>query len=807
MSTRAGRRFDRLTVILLPLLLALAPAVSTAQEDPAPVGEPAAIQPPPKERLEEVTVLGKVPMRNRTEAIAPELTYGLEFFQQLEPPSVGDMLKRVPGVAFTSDVGERESPQLRGMGQGFTQVLINGKSMPDAGGEDAIERSVLVDRIPAELIDRIEIVRSPSADIDSQGVGGTINVILKNGATLPPGGSVRASLLHYIPEVEGGEFGAGGFSYAGHSEDERFKYSLTGNVQQRFNPKLTVQETFTADRGTLDDAIDLFALHGENSVITDDEERVVENDTRKNLDMSLHADADYLLSDRTTLAVSGYYINTDRKERQDTLVFEDAPDNLVALEGEDTQMDQENWGILGELEHRLSDMLTLTALVSHSKFDNDIESLALEIDAEDVAGPLPTEESFLDDPTVAPFGLEADALETIASRDDETRIEGSAKFDLGAFAQGMGAHSLGVKVGIQSSFKSRDVTQVEAGFDDGVLEEPEATDNGGVFSIDEDRVDGFIVADLGVTERVTVEAGVRVEHTTSDQTGLVDGVTNTRSVSETQVNPSAHLRWAPVDFATLRASYARTVRRPAFNQRIPFAQFDSPDDDDVTRGNSNLDIETADGFDIGVEFELTDRGIAGFNFFHRDITDLIQLVKGPENDDGGDDYTFENVGDAKVWGFEIDLSTPLTLIGLEDTGIYANYTRLYSEKDDAFSGLSDVRIDRQPKYIYNLGLTHSIPQWSTSMGISFQKQGRFSQYLLDEIEEGVQRGNLEVFLDKRFMQDRLVARLTASNLLDDRTFQTEELFDGPVSDGVNDGYELEHEESTPLIQFTLRYTF
>jgi outer membrane receptor protein involved in Fe transport len=300
---------------------------------------------------------------------------------------------------------------------------------------------------------------------------------------------------------------------------------------------------------------------------------------------------------------------------------------------------------------------------------------------------------------------------------------------------------------------------------------------------------------------------VRIEHTSSDQTGDEEGVLVTRSTSETEVNPSAHLRWDVVDWATLRASYARTVRRPNFNQRIPFAQFDDPDDDDVTRGNPGVDLETSQGIDLGVEFNLPDRGIAGFNFFYRDISDLIQLVRVGDNDDGGGDYTFENVGDAEVWGLEFDLSTPLAFIGLPDTGVFANYVRLFSEKADAFSGQNDVRIDRQPSFVYNVGLTHHIPQWGVTFGVSYQKQGAFQQFLLDEVERGNVDGNLEVFLEKRFLDDTLVARVTGNNLLDAGTLQWEEVFDGPVSEGNIDEYEIEWEESTPSIQFTLRWNF
>ncbi|MDB5686926.1 MAG: hypothetical protein JWR77_1515, partial [Rhizorhabdus sp.] len=123
----------------------------------------------------EIIVNATIVFRDRTEDPNPVLSYGLEYFQRFEPVSVGEMLKRVPGVTFTSDVLEYDGVQMRGLPPGFTQVLINGRRAP--GGES--DRSFFVDRIPAELVERIEIVRSPRADQPSEGVAGTLNVITK----------------------------------------------------------------------------------------------------------------------------------------------------------------------------------------------------------------------------------------------------------------------------------------------------------------------------------------------------------------------------------------------------------------------------------------------------------------------------------------------------------------------------------------------------------------------------------------------------------------------------------------------------
>src|SRR3546814_10396014 len=81
----------------------------------------------------------------------------LEYFQRFEPTTVGDMVKRLPGAAFVgSDIMEYDGVQLRGLGGGYTQVLINGQKVPGAGDD----RSIWVDRLPAEMVDRIEILGS-----------------------------------------------------------------------------------------------------------------------------------------------------------------------------------------------------------------------------------------------------------------------------------------------------------------------------------------------------------------------------------------------------------------------------------------------------------------------------------------------------------------------------------------------------------------------------------------------------------------------------------------------------------------------
>ena len=96
----------------------------------------------------------------------------------------------MPSVAFLSDVLESDGVRLRGLDPGYTQILINGERVPGAG----VDRSFFVDRIPAELIERVEVVRSSSANRSGDAVAGAINIVLRDALSLD--GGYVLSLIH-----------------------------------------------------------------------------------------------------------------------------------------------------------------------------------------------------------------------------------------------------------------------------------------------------------------------------------------------------------------------------------------------------------------------------------------------------------------------------------------------------------------------------------------------------------------------------------------------------------------------------------
>ena len=127
-----------LSQALACLMLGPLSATALAQVDAqAPDGAGEAKQ------LDAVVVQGEIAYRDRTRTPRPRFTTTW-ILPAFRTEHRGRLLKRVPGVTFVgSDIMEFDGVMMRGMAAGYTQVLINGKSVPRR-----CDRSFWVDRSP-----------------------------------------------------------------------------------------------------------------------------------------------------------------------------------------------------------------------------------------------------------------------------------------------------------------------------------------------------------------------------------------------------------------------------------------------------------------------------------------------------------------------------------------------------------------------------------------------------------------------------------------------------------------------------------
>jgi outer membrane receptor protein involved in Fe transport len=737
-------------------------------------------------QLDTVVVQSDIVYRNRTDDVAPVLSYDLEYFQRFEPLTVGDMLKRVPSVAFLSDVLEYDGARLRGLDPGYTQILINGKKVPGAGDD----RSFFVDRIPAELVERIEIVRSTSANRSGDAMAGALNIVLRDAYEFD-GAYVRAGALYF----DDGEFKP---TYGGVASGEVGGGRLLAgvNVQGRYNPKEKKSLRFEEPGGDFVDRED-------------------QTDVRDGTDYSANLSWVREIGDGK-LSLSGLYVLTDRTQTENSIEYNDpvssSRDHLLSVNEQIVDIDQRTLTLGADY---VFDMLG-------GRTDIDVGYSAFEDDTIDTE-----EETGYDDEETPPAFDEVEGARILsATEDNEFTLSLSHERELGSAAK--------FEFGVDVMDKDREVVRRTSEVDTDVEGDPlppYADCERELSTIEEQRVDPYLMFS-GRAGAVAWEAGLRYETTEVDV--RADDVASSNDYAA--LLPSAHLKWDLSEDDRLSFSVGRTVRRPNFNYLLPLTLEEEYGDNDFV-GNPALDQETAWGVDLGVEHRLGSRGVIGVNLFYRDVSDLIEIVNtgvpsatavGDFEDDLEDYleqnpgatagspgyplfdpdsfiYTARNVGDGSVYGIEFDASTPLTALGLPDTGVFVNYSWLDSSVDDEFG---ERRFNDQARYVYNVGFIHDMPDAGVAFGASYRRQGNAQARLLAEEVETRYGADLEAFVEKRFGKDFSV-RLTGSNLLNASKDETFGKFDNGIDqvDRDYDEYELETEKAGPVYQLIARYAF
>lgn len=747
----------------------------------------------------QIVVQGNIGYRNRSETTEPVLVYDEEYFQRFEPLTAGDALKRVPSVTFLSDVIESDGPRLRGLDPGYTQILINGDKVPGPNPD----RSFFLDRIPAELIERVEIVRSSSARRTGDAVAGTLNIVLRDAFALDGGYIKGGGLLFDDGELKP-TFGA---YYGGALGPGRIL--LGANVQGRYNPKEKVSFRYGD------------SPENEPDYVTEEfDNREDQSDVRDGWDYAFNGSYG-IDSGMTDFEISGHYVRTDRTESERSFEYnvptgdygpirweDDEDPGLLTDNDNVAEIDQENWGVAGKLSHDWGGFGETSFKASFARFNDNRDEIETEVDFE-------TGEE--DDPEDAEWEsalvLSRDTDEELSfSLDHEFPVTDQIDIVVGGFWQDKDRHT-DISEAEQDDEIGRDWDQ----FADTPATLPGAFDDfesidGGLNDITEERRDLFALVE-GDHGNVSWEVGVRWENTSVH---IVD-YTVDPDIAEADNDydvflPSASLK-VDTGGGRFTISGARTLRRPNFDHLSPATLEEELGDHDL-RGNPFLEPEKAWGADIGYEHKIGRNGVIGVNLFYRKIDDLIEIVNTGDTrieDEGTEDeeefliFAPANVGDGEVYGIEFDLSTDLGFLGLPDTGVFGNVSWLDSDIEDA---LGRRRFNDQSEYVYNFGFIQNLPDLGAAFGATYRKQGSaFGRVIAEEVTT-TYGADLEIFVEKR-IGDSFTIRAVGSNLLDGKKREYFNKFD-TLEDQIDrdfDEYELESERAGPVFQLVARYAF
>ncbi|HEY4998254.1 MAG TPA: TonB-dependent receptor, partial [Usitatibacter sp.] len=153
--------------LLAGAIACLAPAFAIAQGDSGAPGDRDA---PPAKQIEKIEVTAPNEVEERRESTAAKIVVNRDEILRYGDTTVLDVMKRLPGVTVGGSGGRGSDIRMRGLGNGYTQILLNGEPMPPG---------FTLESLSPDLIERIEIYRGATAEFSTQAIAGTINIVLR----------------------------------------------------------------------------------------------------------------------------------------------------------------------------------------------------------------------------------------------------------------------------------------------------------------------------------------------------------------------------------------------------------------------------------------------------------------------------------------------------------------------------------------------------------------------------------------------------------------------------------------------------
>ena len=654
---------------------------------------------------------------DRRRSTASRITFGREELDRMGDSSLGEVLKRLPGVSIGGTPGRGGAVRMRGMGGGYTQILIDGQRMAPGFS---------LDSIAPEQIERIEVMRAPVAEHSTQAIAGTINVIM------------RSDFKRKTHEFRVGGGADGGRSQVGASWINNGQTDLLG-----YNVTVTA---FQGGQGNESDTQTRFADAADHTTLGRQEHA---NSESRRQGLFANGRLQFKLGPGQTLDLQPFFNSVQTHTTGQATLTQTLPQALPANDP--------------AIPYRQADWQT------------DSHWQMARINSTYIAGsPAGGRLQFNVNGSLSESGSLSDRLETGGSAgagrrkvDDSRARELSVDFKsrysqlLAERHSASGGLDLARSLRKDGRTSTTDNKPVDAEFGEDI----QATTQ---------RIALWAQDEWDWSKTFSFYAGARWEAITTRSDAVSGGVHQRSAV----FTPLAQMVWklpdAPRD--QIRASLTRSYRAPSTGQliaRLTRANL-APDlgktNDPINPdrgGNPNLLPELAWGLEVGAEHYLDAGGIVSANLFLRKIDKLIRQVRSlePATDTTAPRWVSrpQNIGQADVAGLELEAkgrlsdlmatALPVTLRG--------NLTLMWSQVDQVTGPHN--RIEGQAPYTANLGADWPLKGTPLTLGANLNFTPGFQ---IAQIDHQVARQGVKRVLDGnavwRFSPDASL-RLTVSN--------------------------------------------
>lgn len=715
--------------LLVAQVRAQTPAPSPAPEPP-PASVPASVPAPaPTQRLE-ITGGRASDSEQRRQSTAAKIVIGRDEIERFGDSNTLEVLKRLPGITIPGAPGRGGNPRMRGMAGGYTQILVDG---------ERIAPGFSLDSIPPEQIERIEILRAPTAETGARAIAGTINIVLREGFRK------RLNDLNLTLAAEGGRLSP---SLAWTRNDTFGDWIINGSLSM-FDRR---QDNRSTSHRTEQDA-------GSGTTTLEERVRFDSRDDRR----GVHASAriQWRGEQGSSLMLMPLFIASEGRNRGQGFIESD-PQPDYARSDTVTEGRFRMARLSLNYNHRLGG--TGPRLEWRAGFGDAHWSSTQNRREFDAAG--------------------AEVHTGFEDTDNRNR-----NATLGLKASTMLGDGHQAVAGLELERNRR--TESKGILRDGVAQLTEFGEN---LEASSRRYAFYAQDEWSINPQWAVHVGVRSEGITTRGEGANDEVQANRSRVTT---PLLHAVWKPNAAARdqVRMSLTRSYRSPNLNQLIgrPFVNRVDPAPGANTEltadsaGNPRLKPEVALGVDLAVERYLAEGGVLSANLFARRITDLIRNVVDEEDvswSPGQPRFVSrpQNIGDALSRGIELEAKFRLDQLvaGGPPTEVRANAS-VFRSRVDAVPG-PDNRLAEQPGGTLNLGADHRFRGTPLTLGGNVNHTPGYRTRLdADRTVVQNEKTVLDAYALWTFSPD-LKLRLTLSNLLAADTASTTRVQSASVVD-------------------------
>ena len=625
--------------------------------------------------------------------------------------AASDVLDNVPSIEVDND----GNVSLRG--NSSVEVWINGK----ASGLTSDNRAQILQQLPAESIDRVEVIDNPSAKFSAEGSAGIINIVLKKDRKAGYYGSVQAG-----GDTRGGANTSFNVNYNSRLIDS---YINLGYRHRANTGHMESQQTSDTYNQTYD---------------SDSKQRGNNFFTRAGV--TLHA------TTKDDFSLSGMLMHGGGNSHSYTPYIYTAVANglnnyqLDRINRSRTGMDMR----YGEFNYRHSfndkHFIDFTADLSSWKMNGD---------------------NWYQDSTVV-VGID----DVTYSYQYRPQYINNHRKELKLEYENQVTKNFKIEAGYNGNF-SRENTPQESYMDNTSFDGTNASEDKLFFNrfIYKQDLHAFYTTLSYKFGALSLMGGLRGEYWRVNTESYTWEQEHDASLREQpfkkdyfQLFPSVFMSWQMTETQQLQLNYTRRLRRPWGGQLNSFR--DTRDATTVSFGNPYLTPEFSNSFSLNYLKQWNDHSLL-VSAYYRPTTDVIQRISYKNQEDGLFYQTSMNVAKSVSTGLEMTVKNKLWRILDLTTSANAYYYRLngfsYDIDGQTVTGNSDHN------FTWNARMTASL---MLPYDISIQSTGRYTARQV--ITQGYRKANYSIDFGarKNFFNKLFTLSVNCRDLLDSRRFET-----------------------------------